>query len=63
MIYRIVIVLFMLLYFIYMTTVIAHCLNICKITYQDIKIGKALIPLYYWFKRENNERSNNCKQG
>ena len=51
MIYRLVIVIFMLLYFIYMIMVIAHCLNIIKITYDEIKIGKALIPFYYWFKK------------
>ena len=58
MIYRLIVTIFILLYFIYIVTVLCHCFNLFKITYQDIKIGKALIPFYYWFNREIKENNN-----
>ncbi len=55
MIYKLIIFAFMLLYFLYIITVVCHCFNLFKITYQNITIGKALIPFYYWFNRENKK--------
>lgn len=51
MIYKLFILLFILLYFIYIATVIAQCFNIFKVTNLDIRLPKALIPFYYWIHR------------
>lgn len=58
MIYKLIVILFMLLYAIYIVTVLCHCFGLFKITNQDMKIGRALIPLYYWFNRENKVKNN-----
>ena len=52
--YELLLVLFWALYMIYIVTVLCQLIGIFRITYQEIKIGKALIPFYYWFKRNLN---------
>jgi hypothetical protein len=52
MIIQIVFYLLVFLVFIYYVTVAIHLLGMQVFQTPDISIGRALIPFYYWFKRE-----------
>lgn len=49
--YRVLIFFFVVLYITYIITVLLHLSGIIRITYQEMTIGKALIPFYYWIHR------------
>lgn len=48
--YRLIILLFVVVYVIYIVMVLCQCFGLFKITTRAIKL-KALIPFYYWIKR------------
>lgn len=52
MIIQLVFYLLVLLAAIYYATVVIHLLGVKVFHTADISIGRALIPFYYWFKRE-----------
>ncbi len=52
MIIQIVFYLFVFLVFIYYVTVVIHLLGLQVFKTPDISIGRALIPFFYWFKKE-----------
>lgn len=52
MIIQIVFYLLVFLVFIYYVTVAIHLLGTQVFQTADISIGRALIPFYYWFKKE-----------
>ena len=52
--YRVLVFFFVILYLIYIFTVLLHLSGIVRITYREVTLGKALIPFYYWIKRYTN---------
>lgn len=48
--FKLFILLFLVLYFVYIVMIILQNFGVIKFTRNDITVGKALIPFYYWFK-------------
>ena len=49
--YRVLVFFLVILYLIYILTVLLHLIGVIRITYREVTLGKALIPFYYWAKR------------
>ena len=51
--YRVLVFFFVVLYMIYIITVLLQLIGVLRITYREITF-KALIPFYYWIHRYTN---------
>ena len=48
MIWKFGVFLFVILYVVYILTILAQILGISRVTERDVGLKKALIPFYYW---------------